>query len=944
MTRTAPNAAKGISKTVFELSVGAGTRLEHALSAFQFEPIRRRGLEDDLITRSVCFGDVFKLRHAVTGGYLVMDANIRGGRGAAETRRVLLASETDLQDADENLACFKLLPGGPEPRPALGSPITEGAACLLANAARPLRLCAARSGVVFAELPPMNDADHGGDAAAARATHRAFWFQVRLLAPADHEELLLVAALRRVPHVYNAVCRELAGRGADSLSDAAERRVREALEGVTRAVDACFAALGGKHRTGGGGDIMSDPPVPSMQTQCRTAGTLDDLVNMAIMPINAGVDVASHHGGRSWSDPAFDRFLAPVHRKMLATLGRMILGNRASEAHFGAGSVLVRRGEIMRGLRVNQRSDKAQAKRRPWVMLREALKRDEYARKHASRNSKAHQAAWMGKKPFLFKKPMAFVEAISLQAGHRLGAERVLRTLFISEDILGDDTVANAALVRRFCDFALKQHGPRPEFLNVLASLCSFEWEGSLRTMLRTQEICGEALFNAKVAGGAGGGDVASHLFLAISASELKDARDPRFPKEVHISWNADPKEFDYDAPAQLFHDAYSPKLFFRDGLKEVLWPGAPPRAEPRPAIEAYALSEQLQPVVKVRRADGYEWIRDDDVEGDEKIKTGAVWLRGDAELDTLQAELKTGGSHKKIATREERVLNQSQIARYFEAQLALLGDLCAGRAAGNVLTLQDRGGYQYSTLLAVARDERVAPSTRAAALRLVNNLYVDRWPHAPVEAPALLWVLQDVEAKALRLESPATAFPQPRLPATLAVPDGFAALRGEVAAYLERAATGINPENFERNALTESFVEVASRLQRYGYYHTDGLQGPAELARLLVALTNPTTDLHANHRAQGRRPLARAKAKALEGLSQISDAVQHWRVERVLAYPGTASESPRRKKPTASTDADLRRGAAPATDLSISPKRRCPSRLTFYEVGARASALIPTP
>ena len=139
-------------------TTGPDVRMESAMMAFQMEPPRRRGLENDLLTRSVCFGDVFHLRHAITGGYLAMGAT--ASRGAAlERRAARLATEDDVAENDDLLAAFKLLPGGPEPRPPLGSPVKLGSVCMLASATRPLRLVAdSDARVAFAELPVVSGA------------------------------------------------------------------------------------------------------------------------------------------------------------------------------------------------------------------------------------------------------------------------------------------------------------------------------------------------------------------------------------------------------------------------------------------------------------------------------------------------------------------------------------------------------------------------------------------------------------------------------------------------------------------------------------------------------------------------------------------------------------------------------------------------------------------
>ncbi|KAH8046777.1 cellulose 1,4-beta-cellobiosidase [Aureococcus anophagefferens] len=320
---------------------------------------------------------------------------------------------------------------------------------------------------------------------------------------------------------------------------------------------------------------------------------------------------------------------------------------------------------------------------------------------------------------------------------------------------------------------------------------------------------------------------------------------------QVHLSWNADSKEYRVEAVDELFYDAYSPKLFFRDGLKEVLWPGAPRHAEARPAIEVYALGSSSSP-------------RE---EGD--------------------------GPGRRAEDRDsaERLLNQLQIGRYFEAQLKLLGDLCAGRSAQNILKLQARGGFSYETLVAVFRGS-VAPGQHKGDSTSLQRGAVPAFGDAePAQQPlpgplaprarrgALLWVLEDVESRRLspalqRARCPATPIAEP-------VRDGFAALRRELSRHLATSAT-LNPENVASNDLTAKVVDIASTLFDFGLFTVGTVDDTIDLARRLVDLANPAIDAPAVDKSH-LKPVARAR-RALRA-SRRSTATMHWRIERILSY-----------------------------------------------------------
>ncbi|KAH8045650.1 cellulose 1,4-beta-cellobiosidase [Aureococcus anophagefferens] len=485
-------------------------------------------------------------------------------------------------------------------------------------------------------------------------------------------------------------------RGSDA------RKVLAALASVTRSLQRTYVELGGRDEpsrmimTNLSG-LVDDPPRASMQNMCRTSGFLDDL------------------------------------KAVLAVLGRAILDNRECEAHFGVGSVLIRQGEALRALQV-QGDAFEPAHRSPWLVLKAAILREVADKRHWSK-AKRH-AAWRKGTSRSSTGPCPSSTWCRCRRA-TASARAALATLFISEETLTNAVVANAALVRKFCEFILQVHGPRAEFLEVLAALCTVDGKGGRsRSMLRMQEICGTLLFNTEIAGQAA--DLADHLLLAISPSDLRDNRAPSLPKEVHLSWNADSKEYRVEAVDELFYDAYSPKLFFRDGLKEVLWPGAPRHAE-RGRPSRSTRSGQLQPVKKV------------------------------------------------------------------------------------------------------------APCLRSETLNLLNNLYLDRWPHARVAAPALLWVLEDVDR------------------------------------HLATSAT-LNPENVASNDLTAKVVDIASALFDFGLFTVGTVDDTIDLARRLVDLANPAIDAPAVDKSH-LKPVARAKARALRGLAQINDATMHWRIERILSY-----------------------------------------------------------
>ena len=126
---------------------------------------------------------------------------------------------------------------------------------------------------------------------------------------------------------------------------------------------------------------------------------------------------------------------------------------------------------------------------------------------------------------------------------------------------------------------------------------------------------------------------------------------------------------------------------------------------------------------------------------------------------------------------------------------------------------LQSR--YDYTVLLAVIKDGRVAPSVRTSASDLLDNLYLTRWPHysscGRCEMPFLVWVYEAATARKLVTPDECDIFPRFMQCCPL-VDDHFEDLKRQVFSYLAKESS-ISFYASEQNALTFKLLDIMSKL-----------------------------------------------------------------------------------------------------------------------------------
>ena len=132
-----------------------------------------------------------------------------------------------------------------------------------------------------------------------------------------------------------------------------------------------------------------------------------------------------------------------------------------------------------------------------------------------------------------------------------------------------------------------------------------------------------------------------------------------------------------------------------------------------------------------------------------------------------------------------------------------------------HVPRLQLQSRYDYTVLLAIIKDGRVAPSVRTSASDLLDNLYLTRWPHysscGRCEMPFLVWVYEAATARKLVAPGECDIFPRFMQCCPL-VDDHFEDLKRQVFSYLAKESS-ISFYASEQNALTFKLLDIMSKL-----------------------------------------------------------------------------------------------------------------------------------
>jgi hypothetical protein len=141
-------------------------------------------------------------------------------------------------------------------------------------------------------------------------------------------------------------------------------------------------------------------------------------------------------------------------------------------------------------------------------------------------------------------------------------------------------------------------------------------------------------------------------------------------------------------------------------------------------------------------------------------------WVREQLESISDSAALQRFDLHK-------------EFAEYFQGQVELYCELLYGRSYSAIYTLESM--LPFNLLLSVIYNEKMPHEIRSRFVKLINRLWVDRFPHEPdcgkQSLPELIWVVSDLED--LTIDHP-QALPHFELTSSTSTSASSSALPGE--------------------------------------------------------------------------------------------------------------------------------------------------------------------
>ena len=96
----------------------------------------------------------------------------------------------------------------------------------------------------------------------------------------------------------------------------------------------------------------------------------------------------------------------------------------------------------------------------------------------------------------------------------------------------------------------------------------------------------------------------------------------------------------------------------------------------------------------------------------------------------------------------KQKLEMHKEFADYFQAQIELYCEMLFGRSYSAIYALEPM--LPFNLLLSVAFDEKIPNEMRSRFVKLINRLWVDRFPHeehcGKQSLPELIWVVSEIE------------------------------------------------------------------------------------------------------------------------------------------------------------------------------------------------------
>ena len=110
-------------------------------------------------------------------------------------------------------------------------------------------------------------------------------------------------------------------------------------------------------------------------------------------------------------------------------------------------------------------------------------------------------------------------------------------------------------------------------------------------------------------------------------------------------------------------------------------------------------------------------------------------------------AGLITGDLDKLDSKGRESFDRLEKIATYYESQIFLFAEMCLDRSYNSIYEMQRQ--FSYDMLVSLVGNDLLPDALRSAFTLLMLRTYIDRYPHAPIQAPSSVQVFDDKDGLA---------------------------------------------------------------------------------------------------------------------------------------------------------------------------------------------------
>lgn len=212
-----------------------------------------------------------------------------------------------------------------------------------------------------------------------------------------------------------------------------------------------------------------------------------------------------------------------------------------------------------------------------------------------------------------------------------------------------------------------------------------------------------------------------------------------------------------------------------------------------------------------------------------------------------FQIEKRRSSLRRASSLGAQKAANRKRVARFFIAQLYLLGELCLDR---NYLAIElVQRAMPFTACLSLVINKKLPNNLKAAVVRIISTVYVDRDPSSRSRVPHLCHNWSEIA------ENKNSA--RPEIPEQQRI--SFLLLQDVIDQYLVRMAKGNSWDAFKQR-----MMELLLKLVQFGYYSsTEEMQ---RLVRPLVKdLSNQCVDLRTETKSAGAEKQGNMSSRRLK-------------------------------------------------------------------------------